>query len=32
MVGFDISECEPDEEVIYDYVDGYIQATTKYIG
>ena len=31
-LGFDISECEQDEEVIYDYLDGKVQANTKYVG
>ena len=29
---FDISECETDDEVIYAYADGMIQARTKYVG
>ena len=30
-LGFDISECETDEELIYDYVDGMVRANTKYV-
>ena len=30
-LGFDISECEQDEEVIFDYLDGMVQVNTKYI-
>ena len=31
-LGFDISECETDIEVIYDYVDGMVRANSKFVG